>query len=423
MPKMINPKGVWSEMETEMDRTIMFLEERVSFLSMERKAALQAFETALDLNAFTASLTGLASLQEVFRETASKLRTMERFGPLGFFLAGEEDAALYPAFTDPPGEESVLERELLPLIEDRTVAWTLRRKKPIIASASDGENKIFLHSLSSPSKVLGLFLAVIEKNSGDENYEPSFPDFLSIVLTTAGGLADNLLLRGRIDELNMSLQEKVFHLEKSREELSIYRDNLEREVEIRTRELGKANVELRKEIEERRRMEAEVRYRANHDALTGLASRDLFSARLQEALRRDEPVAVLFMDLDGFKGVNDTLGHDVGDRLLQKIARRLTLEVSEGDTVARMGGDEFTIVVPRPPSREGLGELAARILRRVAKNALLAGKEISVTASIGISISPDDGTTVQDLMKHADVAMYIAKDQGKNQFCFYGPLS
>ncbi|MEA4951532.1 MAG: diguanylate cyclase [Aminivibrio sp.] len=400
------------------DRTIMLLEERVSFLSLERQAALRAFETALDLNAFTASLTGLDSLQEVFRETASKLRSMERFGSLAFFLAGEEDGALYAAFSDPPGEEKILERELVPLIEDRTVAWTLRRKRPILVSRSDGQGKLFLHSLSSPSKILGLFLAVLGNNAEDTNNEPSFPDFLSIVLTTAAGLADNLLLRARIDELNMNLQEKVHHLEISKEELSIYRDNLEREVEIRTRELETANEELRKEIEERRRMEAEVRYRAYHDALTGLANRDLFSARLQETLDRNEPVAVLFMDLDGFKGVNDTLGHDVGDRLLQKIARRLTLEVREGDTVARMGGDEFTIVVPSPPSRESVAGLAERILRRVAKKTLLQGKEISVTASIGISLFPDDGTTVQDLMKHADVAMYTAKDQGKNRFAF-----
>jgi diguanylate cyclase (GGDEF)-like protein len=271
--------------------------------------------------------------------------------------------------------------------------------------------------------VLGLFLAVIEKKNEDEDYEPSFPDFLSIVLATAAGLADNLLLRARIDELNMSLREKVYHLEKSREELSIYRDNLEREVDIRTRELETANEDLRKEIEERRRMEAEVRYRAYHDALTGLANRDLFSARLQEALDRDEPVAVLFMDLDGFKGVNDTLGHDMGDRLLQKIARRLKLEVSDRDTVARMGGDEFTIVVPSPPSRKTVEDLAARILRRVSKKALLAGKEISVTASIGISLSPDNGSTVQDLMKHADVAMYTAKDMGKNRFAFRDSLA
>jgi len=402
------------------DPTIMLLEERVSFLSLERQAALRAFETALDLNAFTASLTGLDSLPEVFRETASKLRSMERFGPLTFFLAGEEDGALYPAFTDPSGEEKILERELLPLIEDRTVAWTLRRKKPILVSRSDGQGKLFLHSLSSPSKILGLFLAVLENKN--EDYEPSFPDFLSIVLTTAAGLADNLLLRARIDELNMKLQEKVYYLEKSREEISLYRDNLEREVEIRTRELEKANEELRKEIEERMRMEEEVRYRAYHDALTGLANRDLFSARLQETLDRKEPVAVLFMDLDGFKGVNDTLGHDVGDRLLQKIARRLKLEVSEGDTVARMGGDEFTIVVPSPSSRESVAGLAERILWRVAKKALLEGKEISVTASIGISLFPEDGTTVQDLMKHADVAMYTAKDRGKNRFAFLDRL-
>lgn len=134
-------------------------------------------------------------------------------------------------------------------------------------------------------------------------------------------------------------------------------------------------------------------------------------------------MAVIFMDLDGFKSVNDTLGHDMGKHLLQKIPRRLKMEVSERDTVARMGGDEFTLVVPSPASREAVEDLAARILRRMSKKTILAGKEISVTASIGISLSPDDGSTVQDLMKHADVAMYTAKDQGKNRFAFRDSLS
>ena len=230
---------------------------------------------------------------------------------------------------------------------------------------------------------------------------------------------DNLLLRAQINDLNITLQEKIFRLEQSREELSLYRENLEREVKIRTRQLGRANEELRKEIDERRRMEAEVLYRANHDNLTGLANRDLFTVRLQEAMDEEEAVAVLFMDLDGFKGINDTLGHDVGDQLLQKIARRLSREVGEKDTVARMGGDEFTVVIPSPSSRKSVGELADRILKSVAKKTALAEQTIAVTASIGISLFPDHGTTVQDLMKHADAAMYIAKDGGKNKWIFW----
>lgn len=405
------------------ERTITFLEERVSFLHHERNAAVKAFETALDLNAFTASLTGLGSVGEVLGETASKLRAMARFGPLAFYLVGEEDPSLYPAWADPPKELPALDRELALLIEDRTVAWALKRKEPVIVSSSGGMDKLFLHVIASPSKIIGLLLAFME--SPDENGDavPSYHDFLSIVLATTGGLMDNLLLRGRIDELNKNLQEKIDSLEKSREELSVYRDNLEREVVNRTRDLEKANRELLKEIDERRRAEEEVRFRAYHDVLTGLANRELFSLRLREAMDQNRGVAVMFMDLDGFKSVNDTLGHDTGDLLLQKIAFRLSRVVGEGDTVARMGGDEFTIVIPSPQSPEVLEETASRILERVSRPARLAGREISVTASIGISMYPDDGVTVQDLMKHADIAMYAAKEQGRNRYCFSGALS
>ena len=182
-------------------------------------------------------------------------------------------------------------------------------------------------------------------------------------------------------------------------------------------------MELRREIEERRRAEEEVRFMAYHDALTGLANRELFSLRLQEAIAANDSVAVLFMDLDGFKSVNDTLGHDTGDLLLQEIARRISGEVGDGDTVARMGGDEFTVVIPSPASPEALEETAAGILEGISVPARLSGRDISVTASIGISIYPDDGVTVQDLMKHADIAMYAAKEQGKNRYCFKSALS
>ena len=406
----------------EKDRTITFLEERVSFLHLERNAALKAFETALDLNAFTASLTGLGSTKDLLRETVSKLRSLASFGALAFFLAGDEDPALYPAWTDPPEELNRLEEELAPLIEDRTIAWALKSKDPVVVAASDGGSRLFIHAVASPSKIIGLFLAFIEKGDEEGGPAPSYHDFLSIVLATTGGLLDNLLLRGRIDELNKNLQEKITSLEKSKAELSAYRDNLEKEVVNRTKELEKANRELRKEIEERRRAEEEVRFRAYHDSLTGLANRELFSLRLSEAIKTHDQVAVFFMDLDGFKRVNDTLGHDTGDLLLQEVARRLSLEVKEKNTVARMGGDEFTIVIPSPSSRAALETAAGKILKKISFPVSIAGSEISVTASIGISLFPGDGVTVQDLMKHADIAMYAAKGQGRNRYCFMDEL-
>lgn len=132
-------------------------------------------------------------------------------------------------------------------------------------------------------------------------------------------------------------------------------------------------------------------------------------------------VGLLFLDLDQFKHVNDTLGHDVGDLLLKIVAERLKKQVREMDTVARMGGDEFTVVLPGVESPEAAGSVAERILNDMAQPFSLYGGEVRVGASIGIAIYPLHGTTVQELMKHADVAMYAAKAAGRGTFRFWQP--
>ena len=144
--------------------------------------------------------------------------------------------------------------------------------------------------------------------------------------------------------------------------------------------------------------------------------------RLLEAVAKGEPIAVFFMDLDGFKNINDTLGHDSGDSLLQEAARRIAREMGEENTVARMGGDEFTVIISFPTSRELLAECAERLLHGISEPISLEGASVSITASIGISRFPEDGATTQDLMKCADVAMYKAKERGKNRYCFWSDI-
>jgi diguanylate cyclase (GGDEF)-like protein len=404
------------------EQTIPELEERIVFLTMERRAAMEALEVALDISSFTASLTGIESVEEILRESAVKIRALLPFEALAFFLADEDDdMALAPAYADPPEKMHVIEQEKKPLIDDRTVAWALRRKKPVIVATQDRSGRIFLHALASPSRVLGLFIGILGKEE-EAKQTPSYPDFLSIVLSaTSGVIGTNMLLR-KINLLNLALQEKVHFLEKSKEELSLYRNNLEREVAARTKELARTNEDLRREIVERKRMEAEIRYRAWHDALTGLANRELFHSRLLEAVAKGEPIAVFFMDLDGFKNINDTLGHDSGDSLLQEAARRIAREMGEENTVARMGGDEFTVIISSPTSWELLAECAKRLLQGISEPISLEGASVSITASIGISRFPEDGATTQDLMKCADVAMYKAKERGKNRYCFWSDI-
>jgi diguanylate cyclase (GGDEF)-like protein len=169
--------------------------------------------------------------------------------------------------------------------------------------------------------------------------------------------------------------------------------------------------------------EAQLVFRAHHDDLTGLPNRALLRERLQQELahaRRDgNQRALLFLDLDRFKSVNDTMGHDGGDQLLRVTASRLRASVRECDTVARLGGDEFVVLLTGLPSPQQAATLAGQILASLAQPFQIDGTECFIGASIGISVFPADGTTGEELLKHADIAMYRAKATGRGRFVFF----
>ncbi|HEY0844016.1 MAG TPA: diguanylate cyclase [Noviherbaspirillum sp.] len=203
------------------------------------------------------------------------------------------------------------------------------------------------------------------------------------------------------------------------------RDELEQRVQERTSELALANARLQAEIQERKMAEQRVRYLANHDALTGLPNRRLLEDRLEQAMemaRRDgHQVAVQFIDLDHFKPVNDRYGHRVGDLLLQAVATRLRSLLRAVDTVSRVGGDEFVIVLPQMQSASAACETAQRVLSALARPYVIEGHEISVTPSIGISLYPNDGTEAEILLTAADFAMYHAKEMGRGNVQLFLP--
>jgi diguanylate cyclase (GGDEF)-like protein/PAS domain S-box-containing protein len=180
---------------------------------------------------------------------------------------------------------------------------------------------------------------------------------------------------------------------------------------------------LVQDITERLNTERTIHYMAHHDALTGLPNRRLMQDRLNQAIlqarRQQKHVALMFLDLDRFKLVNDTLGHETGDYVLRDIAKRLAKTVREGDTVSREGGDEFIIVLPDLDKPEAAQSVANKILNELAQPIEVSGHEITVTASIGISHYPNDATDIQQLLKHADSAMYQAKDAGRNTARFF----
>lgn len=181
------------------------------------------------------------------------------------------------------------------------------------------------------------------------------------------------------------------------------------------------------DISERKASEQRIHRLAYYDGLTLLPNRTLFQDRLYNALlhaeRNQQSVVLMFLDLDRFKPINDSLGHAAGDRMLKEVAQRLLGCVSEDNTVARMGGDEFTILLQARSTREGaLNQaisVAEQILIRLAQPFILEGREFFISASIGIALSPQDGQELSQLMKNADTAMYHAKERGKNNFKFY----
>ncbi|MES2152830.1 MAG: diguanylate cyclase [Pseudomonadota bacterium] len=178
-----------------------------------------------------------------------------------------------------------------------------------------------------------------------------------------------------------------------------------------------------RDISERKRTEERIRRSANYDALTGLPNRSLFADRLSQEIRhatRDAtPLALLFIDLDGFKEVNDVLGHAAGDQLLKQVALRISGCVRGTDTVARLGGDEFTVILTDMNQPQHIDSLAQEILAKLDQPFALIRGRANVSASIGIAVFPQDGATPDDLLLHADAAMYAAKHAGRHCYRQY----
>ncbi|MBV8063169.1 MAG: EAL domain-containing protein, partial [Nevskia sp.] len=172
------------------------------------------------------------------------------------------------------------------------------------------------------------------------------------------------------------------------------------------------------DITERKSHEAELAHLVNHDALTGLPNRNLLNDRIAQVLayarRADQAVGVLFLDLDGFKFINDSYGHTLGDDLLKAVAGRLSQAVRGGDSVARLGGDEFVVVLQDIADADAAVAVAQDLLRALAQPLQTESQGLHVTASIGIAVFPQDGHSAELLLKHADVAMYRAKERGRN---------
>jgi len=220
-----------------------------------------------------------------------------------------------------------------------------------------------------------------------------------------------------LSKISDDLNREVLIRTRAEEELTDARNKLEVRVEERTKD-------LRREIAERKKAEEKLKHMATHDALTGLPTRLVCKDHIAQAAassrRNKKTAAVLFIDLDGFKDANDRFGHDAGDTLLQGVAERLLSNVREVDTVSRIGGDEFIVVLVDIDSRESAATISKKLIGALSSPFLLPQGDATIGASIGIALCPEDTEDPEQLLQRADEAMYSVKNQGKNNFAFAG---
>jgi diguanylate cyclase (GGDEF)-like protein len=238
--------------------------------------------------------------------------------------------------------------------------------------------------------------------------------------------AQDYLIKGNVDP-SLLARSIRYALERSHAKQALRRanDELERRVAMRTAELAQTVAALEMEVAERKQAEERIRRMVHYDALTGLPNRVLLQDRLLQEInhahRHDGMVGIVFIDLDYFKNINDSLGHYVGDRLLKLAAARLQMCVREQDAVARLGGDEFVLSLPELRDSCDAARVAQKALDILAQPFMVEGHQLHVSASIGISMYPQDGGDVETLMRTADTAMYHAKEKGRSNFQFFTP--
>jgi diguanylate cyclase (GGDEF)-like protein len=228
----------------------------------------------------------------------------------------------------------------------------------------------------------------------------------------------------RLAEQNVQLQQEIARRQQAETAMQQANDALEDRVMERTAELVRTNLSLTQEIAERKHAEGRISFMAHHDALTGLPNRALLEDRLNQAIAQtrrhpNEMVAVLYIDLDYFKIINDSIGHQLGDRLLQEVAARLEKSVRATDSVARFGGDEYVICLAALTDSNDAAEAAIKTMECLNLPFVVDGHELHVSASIGISLYPADGREVTTLIRAADTAMYHAKQKGRENYQFF----
>lgn len=372
--------------------------ERLAFLEEAYRHALDSLEMAVSLGV-PATGRPPGTITQVLNDSSARLRKILKFKAIAFFLVHEPGADFHLARCSPPAKSRLMEEEMRRLVEGGSAAWALQRNRPVFTTPSQGQGQLLLHSVATASRIRGIFLGWLGQDIGTITDLPLA--LTTIVLRGCASLLEGLELYGLLRKANSELTAKVRALEDSQRSLT-------------------------REIEHRRKAERELKHQALHDALTGLANRVLMHDRIhrafQHAKRRENACfAVAFLDLDKFKQVNDTLGHDAGDKLLVRVGERLIESVRQVDTVARFGGDEFVIFLEELTAPSEALRVMKRVRQALERPFDLDGHPAAVTGSFGLAFGPGRLTNPDRLIKNAGMAMHMAKEAGRNRIRVFSP--
>ena len=384
---------------------------------VERQLAVKTHQVLLNISELTTKSQAISEFYQALHDEINKLLPAKNFY---IALLSENKSQLeFPYYCDEKFTQPATRKLSSGLSE-----MVIRKGKPILLSDSimytlAAEGEVTQCDFSSPSPDFALTQA-----------------WLAAPLSNQGEIFGVIAIQHYQDKnayhsKDLELMRFVSHhiaieilRQKTQQQARKNHEVLEQRVNKRTQELQATNLNLRMQIEERRKAEARLYHDAHHDALTQLPNRSMFSERLTYAIRHlkrhpSHRFAVLFIDLDRFKMINDTLGHHAGDQFLIEIARRLGYCVSDNDTLARLGGDEFVVLLDSLQAREDIEEIASRIITSIAQPFELEGHTLYSNASMGIAQSRVGYKDASEILRDADAAMYEAKSLGRGRYVFF----
>lgn len=369
------------------DARIQQLQERIEHLEQANRWHVQALDMLASMGDMHGDASSNRAPQHIYSLARQHMARLIDFDVTAFLTLSDEDSSFELSDCQPGARFAEIQNEIDSLIEQGEFAWALNRNHPVILKSGATNQPVLLHVLASRIRVRGMFIAIMA--DGHKTPSAVVLNLLSVILHNCAQALESAALYKLINERNKSLKQTV---------------------QQRTRELA---------------------YQNEHDSLTGLPNRLLFHDRMKRALtnavRHNMMVAVLILDMDMFKRINDTLGHESGDQLLKEQGQRLVHALDSADfnehhtsiTVSHLGGDEFGVLLANLNTADSIPLLAQCVTETLSKALYINGHDILVTCSIGISLYPNDGATPEVLLKNANAAMHHAKQEGGNRYLFY----